>query len=57
MTRETPEPRHAASLVETLLRGIGAHEVRQAIPAYRREADFERSAAVSPSCLPNAFTA
>ena len=42
MTREAPEPRHANSLAEILLGGIGADEVRQAIPAYRRVADFDR---------------
>jgi superfamily I DNA/RNA helicase len=42
MTREAPEARHADSLVKMLLAGIGPDDVRQAIPAYRREADFER---------------
>lgn len=42
MTREAPKPWHADHLVQVLLAGIGLDEVRQAIPAYRREADFER---------------
>ncbi|MEH3066099.1 MAG: ATP-binding domain-containing protein [Methylobacterium radiotolerans] len=42
MARETPEARHAARLMEMLLDLIGADEIRRAIPAYRRAADFER---------------
>jgi superfamily I DNA/RNA helicase len=42
MTTEPPGPRHAERLTEMLLAGIGPTDVRQAIPAYRREVDFER---------------